>query len=141
MYCIAPRNDFSSFVFSGGFSFYIASTFSSFGFIPSPSVSCPGHFVLFMKNSDCFILIRYPAFFSLFSTSKIFFSCSFLSPRNTSIITSNHAGVQYFIVRSMFSWNFVRISASQSIYTLSEYVVPADFSSGCYKNALSDRFI
>ena len=52
IYCIAPRNDFRSFVFSGGFSFSIASTFSSFGFIPFSFISCSSHFVSFMKNSD-----------------------------------------------------------------------------------------
>ena len=44
-FCIAPRNDFNSFVFSGGFNRSIASTFSSFDLIPFSSISCPSHFV------------------------------------------------------------------------------------------------
>ena len=50
-YCIAPRIDFNSFVLFGDFNFRIASTFSSFGFIPFSSISCPSHFVRFKKNS------------------------------------------------------------------------------------------
>ena len=66
MYCIAPRNDFSSFVFSVGFSFNMASSFSSFGLIPFSSISCPSHFVQFIKNSDFLLLALYPTFSSVY---------------------------------------------------------------------------
>ena len=61
MFCIALRNEFSSFVFSDGFNCNIASTFSSFGLIPFSSSSCPSHFVWLMKNLDTLILARYLA--------------------------------------------------------------------------------
>ena len=54
IYCIAPRNEFISFVCAGGFNFSMASTFSSFGLIPFSPISCPNHFIRFMKNSDFF---------------------------------------------------------------------------------------
>ena len=101
-YCIAPRNDFNSFVLFGDFNFCIASTFSSFGFIPFSSISCPSHFVCFKKNSDFLLLARYPVFSSLDSTSNNFFSCSCLFPRVNTIMSSSHAGVLYSNVRSIF---------------------------------------
>ena len=39
-------------------------------FIPFSSISCPNHFVRFMKNFDFLLLARYPAFSSLFRTSN-----------------------------------------------------------------------
>ena len=111
IYCIAPRNDFRSFVFSGGFNLSLASTFSSFGFIPFSFISCPSHFVSFKKNSDFFLLARNPAFSNLSRTLNSFFSWSCLLPRVTMIMSSNHAGVQYSSVRSIFSWKIVGMSA------------------------------
>ena len=89
IYCIAPRNDFSSFVFFGEFSFNIASIFSSFGLILYLSISCPSHFVRFMKNSDFLLLALYPAFSSLFRKSNSFFLWSCLLPRVTTIMSSS----------------------------------------------------
>ena len=100
-FCIAPRNDLISFVFSGGFNFNMAS-FSSFGFIPFSSISWPNRFC-FMKNSDFFLLARHSAFSSLFRTSNSFVSWSCLFPRFTIIMSSSRAGVQYPSVRSIFS--------------------------------------
>ena len=111
-YCNAPRNDFSSFVLFGDFSFCMASTFSSFGFIPFSSISYPSHLVCFRKNSDFLLLARYPAFSSLDRTSNSFFSCSCLFPRVTTMMSSSHAGVLYSNVRSIFSWKIVGISTS-----------------------------
>ena len=73
MYYIAPRNDFNSLVFSGGFNRSIASTFSSFGLIPFSSIPCPNLFVWFMKNSDFLLLARYPAFSNLFKRQIVSF--------------------------------------------------------------------
>ena len=61
-YCIVQRNNFNSFVLFGDFSFNIASTFSSIGFIPFSSISCPSHFVCFIQNFDFRLLARYRVF-------------------------------------------------------------------------------
>ena len=103
MYSMAPRNDFRSFVFSSAFNFSMASTFSSFGLIPFSSISCPSHFVRFMKNSDFLLLAQYPDFSSFFRISNNFFPWSCLFPRVTTIMSSSQAVVKYSSVRSFFS--------------------------------------
>ena len=95
MYCIAPRNDFSSFLSSDGFSFNMASLLSSFGLIPFSSISCPSHLFRFKKNSNFLLLALYLAFSSLFKMSNSFFSSSCLFSRVTTILSSSQAGVQY----------------------------------------------
>ena len=99
---MAPKNDLVSFDFSVGFNSKIASTFSSCDVIPFSSISCPSYFVSFKKNSGFVLNARYPAFSSLSRTSKSFFSCSCLFPRATTVVSSNHAGVQYSNVLSIF---------------------------------------
>ena len=100
---IAPGNEFNSFVIACGFIFSMASTFSSFGLILFSSISCPNHFVWFLKN-DFLLLVWYPAFSSLFNPSNNFFSWSCLLPRVTTIMSSSQACVQHSNVRSFFFW-------------------------------------
>ena len=80
----------------------MASTFSSF-LIPFSSISCPSHFVRFMKISDFLLLALYPVVSSLFKMSNNFCSWSCLFPRVTAIMSSSQAGVQFSSVRSIFS--------------------------------------
>ena len=134
-YRSAPRNDFSCFWLSGCFNSSIAFTFSLFGLIPVSSISWPSHLVLFKKNSDFLSLARYPAFFNFPNISNNLFSCSFWSPRVTTIMSSSYAGVEYTSVRSIFSWNI-----GETVESLFESVVSAKISSRYCKNALSARF-
>ena len=111
-YCIAPKNDFSSFSFFGIGIFVIASNLSCSGLIPSWSNLCPTHSASFLKNSHFFGCSLYPASSSFFIVSFISVSCFSTVPLVTIIISSSQAGCLNSSVLSIRSWKIVEISAS-----------------------------
>ena len=117
----------------------MASTFSSFGFIPFSSISCPSHLVCFRKNSDFLLLARYPAFSSLDRTSNSFFSCCCLFPRVTTMMSSSHAGVLYSNVRLIFFLEDCG-DIGKSVKPFFESVISAKFCSGNCEYTLSACF-
>ena len=94
IFCIAPRNDFSSSLDVGGFNSKTTFIFFLFASFPCSFffVSQPGFFQ--EKISDLFSVALYPAFWSFSSIEKIFFQLIFLSFLAATIISSSHMGVQ-----------------------------------------------
>ena len=134
----APRNDISSFVFSAGFSFKMAST--SFHSVLFRFRQSRGQTTSF-GSWKCRILLfaRYLAFFSLFRLSKSFLSCSCLFLRVTTIMSSNQAGALDTSVQLICFLKY-RGYIGKTVEPFFESVVSAKFFLGYRKYALSACF-